>query len=793
MNLEGLLAPDGMRDELRNLFENNPLGVAVMRHRRDAKGGVTAQRVFANKSLAALFGAPSLTEFMRHPVGESWVDAVAFEEMNRALLSQSRIVNFEVERFRLDGAPIWVSMTSQPIVLDGEELTIIWHLDITDRKRTEANLKASEAQLRDFIESSVDWFWEMDADLRFTYMSPNVERVVGVAPEWHYGKTREDLLGPDYDHAIWTPHLETLKAREPYRDFVFLRVGEGIEHKWLSSSGKPIFSEDGEFLGYRGTASDVTERVENQELRAASQAKSEFLSSMSHELRTPLNAIRGFGQLLENDPEHPLAPKQQAAVAQILHGGAHLLDLINQVLDLAKIESAALALSIEPVDTDSVLRDCLAMAASLAGAKNISVRTEVGGEGTMPFVKADRTRLRQILLNLLSNATKYNVAGGSITVSWRVLDTGMFRLSVADTGRGIPERYKNKVFTPFHRLAAEGGETEGTGIGLSISRQLVEQMGGAIDYSSQVGAGSKFWFDLPLATAAETRQWCEERTREESAEPLGDINFPPSDILYIEDNPANLQLMEMIAGRFAALTLRAAATAEIGIEIAKARPPDLILMDINLPGMSGLEAIKTIRNDPMTGDIPIAAVSANAMPDDIEAAMQAGFDAYITKPFDIWDVESTLAEMLGRRRDAAVPKAPLAFSCAEQAKNFAPLAAKDVETLLASVKSLPPEYASILKSQADTIPVMIADIRTSAAKADVGEVEMLAHNLKASSGTFGARQVSEQAEILERLARIGGVADIGANLAELEAAYETAAPVIERLLAEIEAVRRDTA
>ncbi len=535
----------------------------------------------------------------------------------------------------------------------------------------------------------------------------------------------------------------------------------------------------------------------------ANLAKSQFLSSMSHELRTPLHAIMGFGQLLESDPKHSLEEGQQVAVRHVLRGGAHLLELIDQVLDLARIESGTLSLSIEPVDAEAVMAECLVIAAAMADKKDITVVTDLPDKGTLPFVKADKTRLRQVLLNLLSNATKYNVPGGSVTLACEVQVNGRLRFTVSDTGHGIPAEHQEHVFTPFNRLAAEGSETEGTGIGLSITRQFVELMGGRIGFSSAEGEGSTFWFELPAATARERESWSRGQASRTEREMAAAIDLPPCTVLYVEDNPANLQLMEMVLGRVGELTLHSAPTAEIGIDMTKAVRPDLILMDINLPGMDGVEALKVLRSMPATREIPVVAVSANAMPHDIKVAEDAGFNGYITKPFNIPDVMSTISRELGRRIASPQSELPAAEPAEARgdadgdtgteadaplgADSYPPLSADDVGRLFASAKSLPAKYVAVLNSQAVAMPQLIAKIRQACSTDDMAEAEAKAHTLKTNSGTFGARDLWAMAQQAEDLARAGRKDDLRKLLPSMESDCEIVAPVIETLLSDLKA------
>ncbi|MEO5338296.1 MAG: ATP-binding protein [Magnetospirillum sp. WYHS-4] len=363
----------------------------------------------------------------------------------------------------------------------------------------------------------------------------------------------------------------------------------------------------------------------------ANRAKSQFLSSMSHELRTPMNGILGFGQLLQFNPREALTKSQSEYVDMILKAGNHLLGLINEVLDLSKIESGGLTLSIETIDAVAAVHECVDLLTPLAARRNVVLADRTSTAQNVPMVRADAVRLRQILVNLGSNAIKYNRDGGTVTLDCAATEDGMLKFVVADTGRGIPKEHLADLFQPFNRLGAEAGDIEGTGIGLTITRRLIEMMGGRIGLDSEAGVGSTFWFELPLA--------CEEVRPAVPAIPDPDSS-PPSiggrhAILYVEDNPANLTLMEQILARFEGVTMLTAPNAEIGIELARAHRPDLILMDINLPGMDGFAALRELRRLEETRDIPVMALSASAMPRDIERGIKAGFRMYLTKPLDV--------------------------------------------------------------------------------------------------------------------------------------------------------------
>jgi CheY-like chemotaxis protein len=351
---------------------------------------------------------------------------------------------------------------------------------------------------------------------------------------------------------------------------------------------------------------------------------------MSHELRTPLNAILGFTQLMETGSPPP-SLIQKRSLDQILKAGWYLLELINEILDLALIESGKATMSNEPVSLVEVTRECQAMIEPQAHQRGINL--------TFPrfdppfFVSADRTRVQQVLINLLFNAIKYNRPEGTVTVEYTLCPPNSIRISVRDTGAGLVPEQVAQLFQPFNRLGKEAGKEEGTGIGLVVTKRLVELMGGTIGADSTVGVGSVFWFELSLTTAPLLLVQKDVHEAQVS-QPVPD-GAPLRTVLYVEDNPANLELVDQLIERRPDLRLLSAADGNLGIEYAQTYLPDVILMDINLPGISGLEAMKLLRAEVTTAHIPIIALSANAMPRDIESAIEAGFFDYLTKPFKV--------------------------------------------------------------------------------------------------------------------------------------------------------------
>jgi signal transduction histidine kinase/CheY-like chemotaxis protein len=382
------------------------------------------------------------------------------------------------------------------------------------------------------------------------------------------------------------------------------------------------------------------------EARNANQAKSAFLSSMSHELRTPLNAILGFAQILASK-DMPTTPEQKLEFSgHILKSGRHLLALINEILDLAKVEAGAVSLSMEPVALAEVLAECEGMIAPLAAARGVRV---LFPQAPAARVQADRTRLKQVLLNLLSNAVKYNRDGGAIVVDCAQPAPQRLRVSVQDTGIGLTPEQVAGLFQPFNRLGQEAGTQEGTGIGLVVTRRLVELMGGEIGVTSSPGVGSVFWIELAVAGPDGAAASAAPAARTAPVAADGGTPARPHTVLYIEDNPANLKLVQEIVRFRPDLRLVSAPDGHFGLSLARSQKPDVILMDLNLPGLSGLEVLAQLRREPETARIPAIAVSANAMRADIERALAAGFAHYLTKPIDIGQFNEAIDDVLSAR------------------------------------------------------------------------------------------------------------------------------------------------
>jgi PAS domain S-box-containing protein len=516
------------------------------------------------------------------------------------------------------------------------------------RERSDA-LRESEARLRALIDNSTSVIFMKDADGRFLVINRVFESLFGISRDEAIGKTVHDLFDAS-DADLWRENdLQVMRGRVPAQ-FEEVAPAQDGERVFLSTK-VPLLDEHGEPSGLVGISTDITDRKRAEEevrryadeAERANRAKSEFLSRMSHELRTPLNAILGFAQLLEMDE---LEGDQNDNVVQILKAGRHLLDLINEVLEISRIEAGRLSLSPEPVRVADALREALELVKPLAADKGVAINLAADVDGT--HVVADRQRLKQVLLNLLANAVKYNREAGSVTLDAELAED-RFWIHVSDTGPGIAPADLERLFTPFDRLAHAAGTTEGTGLGLALSKGLVEAMGGSISVASTLGAGSVFTVELPLAENPIARFDREQAgsggaqdgattqdgvTRQDGAAPEEEI-VAAGTILYIEDNLSNLRLIERMLERRPGIRLLSALQGSVGIDVAREHRPDLVLLDVHLPDMNGADVLKALRQDERTQDLRVVVISADATSSQVRRLMSLGASAYMTKPLDL--------------------------------------------------------------------------------------------------------------------------------------------------------------
>ncbi len=533
-----------------------------------------------------------------------------------------------------DGGYKWILCRSTVAGRDeaGKPVRMIGiHSDISERKENEERL----ALFRRIFDASQQCIGISDGQGRQIYQNRAHAEAYGYRDEEIIGRSFEMFMPDDPGLEPTHDFLAAIAAGRTWTGLLPLRRKNGSIFMSASNvgfikdeRGQPqylfnIFTDFTEDLARREELAQAKEAAER-----ANQAKSDFLSSMSHELRTPMNAIIGFAQMLEYDAG--LNADQLDNAHEILKAGRHLLELINEVLDLAKIESGRVDLLLEPVSLATVIADCRQLIQPLAVARNIEIHLDIPPGKA---VRADRVRLKQVLLNLLSNAVKYNREYGGIRLDATASPAGRMRITVIDTGMGIPAERLEELFQPFNRLAAERSGVEGTGIGLTITRRLVEIMGGEVGVASEVGKGSRFWIDLPAdappARAAVAGAGDGERTA------AGTAPERPGHVLCIDDNPVNLKLIAHMLGMRPNLRVITAHAPELGIELALTHQPDLILLDINMPGMDGYQVLEILKADARLRRIPVVAVTANAMPRDIERGKTAGFRDYLTKPLDV--------------------------------------------------------------------------------------------------------------------------------------------------------------
>ena len=520
------------------------------------------------------------------------------------------------------------------------------YTDVTASVHAQRALQESETRFRRIADGAPALIWQSAADGTALWFNQRWRDYTGLTNGEALMRGWAARVHPQDVERCRTLFEQALAERAPFDAEYRLLCADG-SHAWIADNGIPRFGADGRFEGHIGYGWDITARkaaraeliAAKDEAERANRAKSEFLSRMSHELRTPLNAVLGFGQLLESDRDDPLRDAQRARVQELLRGGRHLLSLINDVLDLARIEAGTLKLQLTEVSLADTVGDCLRLVAPMAVQRDIGLACQANADNDR--VMADPVRLKQVLLNLLSNAIKYSPAGGSVNVAWRA-DGAALRLDVEDSGPGLAAAQQDRLFQAFERLDADASGVEGAGIGLALSKWLVDLMHGEIGVRSVPGQGSTFWVRLGRSDGTPA-QAGSSALRQPPALP----RLHGRTALYIEDNAVNQILMEGMLAQRPGLRLHLASLPETGLAMARQLRPDLVLLDIQLPGIDGYEVLRRLRADPATRAIPVVAVSANALPSDLDPAASAGFADYVTKPLDLQRLLAVVDRLLG--------------------------------------------------------------------------------------------------------------------------------------------------
>jgi PAS domain S-box-containing protein len=643
-------------DTRSTLFDLLPIGAY--------RSSIDGRQLRANDALVRLNGYAEERELLAavNDIGLEWyVQAQRRDDFKQLMQRDGQVTDFVSEVYRHKTRErIWIRENAH--VVRADDGTPLYYEgtveDITRQRHTELALQASERRFRAFTERAQVLTVVCDAEGIVSYASPAAQRLVGFSPEELLGSCIFDWLHPD-DLELARTEMAAVLGFTSDEDETVCRVHHA-DGQWrhLAILANNCLAEPavgGVVLNLRDVSgrtraeealralnAELEQRVQRRtlelvhardEAESANRAKSEFMSRMSHELRTPMHAILGFGQLLQGDAALSLAEPSRMHLREILRASQRLLGLINELLDLERIEAGELPLTLDAVELAPLLQQCLQASEAVA----LEHRVQLPDPQTLSLdgrVVADFERLKQVLLNLLSNAIKHNRRGGQVGLQV-ARDGDALRITVTDTGTGLDEAQRSRLFHAFERLGADRGAVDGAGIGLALSKRLVELMDGQIGLDSEPGVGSRFWVRLACADAApaaiEDAHSCQTGT-----------------VLYVEDNPVNVLLMEAMLGQQTQLRLISAELPETGLQLAQEHRPDLVLLDIQLPGIDGYEVLRRLRAGEGTRDIPVIAVSANAMPGDIERGEAAGFDAYLTKPIDQRVLMATLQRVLQR-------------------------------------------------------------------------------------------------------------------------------------------------
>jgi PAS domain S-box-containing protein len=560
------------------------------------------------------------------------------------LIAGEDVISFENRYLAKDGSTHWLQWNARAARDEGLIQAVA--RDVTAAREATDELARASGEIRDLYEHAPVGYLSVDGEGVLVRVNDTELAWLGYDRDELIGKLRFTDLLTQAGRAAVGPVFDAFHRSGEIRDLELDVVRKDGSVMPVAVSATAVRDADGSFVMSRTTLVDISARRlaeaeregARQEAERANRAKSEFLSRMSHELRTPMNSVLGFSQLLERD--EALTIDQHESVHHIVSAGRHLLQLIDEVLDIARIETGRLPLSTEPVSVCDVIEDAVALIRPVAAERRITIT--VDSEDCSRHVRADRQRLKQVLLNLLSNAVKYNREAGGIHVRCRPSEPKRFRIEVTDTGLGIDEGLLDRLFVPFDRLGAEQSGTEGTGIGLALSKALVEAMAGSIGVDSRFGEGSTFWIEF-----------------ERIENPLDKLELRPvttaaglgptaaGTVLYIEDNLANVKLIERILADRPGVSLLTAMQGRLGIELARQHRPDLVLLDLHLPDMSGQEVLQQLLSTPETEEIPVAIISADVTNGQVGRLMSAGATAYLAKPFDVAELLALVDRSVG--------------------------------------------------------------------------------------------------------------------------------------------------
>lgn len=668
----------------RTIIRQSPIGMSIY----DEAG----QCIAVNKAMADAVGASEeqLLQQNFHNI-DSWKKSGLYDVANKVLNNRST----ERQEFEISttfGKRILIEAYVSSFINRNKVHLLLMLSDISERKKAEQELRIKDIA----ISTSINPISMTGMDGKINYVNQayvdmwgydSADEIIGRSPIdmsksaeeveeairslTQTGTWQGEITSKRKDGSLFTTQISANTVYDENRQPICLMgsfvdvserkqlLDELTEHKNnLEALVEDRTNALQETLKLVNLENDERKRVEHslkqakEEAERANRLKSEFLGRMSHELRTPMNAILGFSQLLEMET---LNNNSQDFVSEIIRAGEHLLELINEVLDLSRIEVGSIDIMITSENLNTIIEDCLSIVGGVAKENNISLHKNLQDDESLT-VSIDHTRFKEVIINLLTNAIKYNKHDGHVTITTKVISDKILRVCVTDTGEGIPKEKQESIFEPFNRMGAEYSDIEGTGIGLTIARQLMEMMDGRVGLESTPGKGSTFWVECPMATPVLDTENKKSQLAASDRQ-TGHIELMRKKVLYIEDNPANLRLLQKMLERFPGIDLYSATSAEMGIELARAKRPALILLDINLPGMDGYEALSRLRNYPETRGISVVAVTAAAMAGDIERGQKAGFKRYLTKPLQMQTLIDVLETELGNDLNATQLKA----------------------------------------------------------------------------------------------------------------------------------------